>query len=234
MKNSTPFLVCIAFLMAMTASVSSASAVCSTCAQEGDWSQSASSFLEGKPISDVPQESGPRAVRKTTSQFENDFKAAQEAPSSDANAAATAATVAVDASAANVAINLTSTNASPSSVNSGSPVKITAIFSVSSQVQPENQTEIASNASTSLDDELLTASATVKDSTGKDVGNVNLLKFAGNEYFGYWNAQVPAGVYNANIFASSPQGSGTFNNALQISVVASGNVSGTPAVKNLE
>lgn len=232
MKNSILFLVCIAFLVAMTASVSSASAVCSTCTQEGDWSQSASSFLEGKPISDVPQESGPRAVRKTTSQFENKSNAAQEAPSSDdANAAATAT---VDASAANVAINLTSINASPSSVNSGSPVKITAIFSVSSPAQPENQTEIANNASTSLDDEtLLSASAAVKDSTGKDVGNVNLLKFAGNEYFGYWNAQVPAGVYNVNIFASSPQGSGTFNNALQISVVASGNVSGTPAVKNL-
>ena len=55
----------------------------------------------------------------------------------------------VDASAANVAINLTSINASPNSVNSGSPVKITAIFSVSSQMQPENQTEIANNASTS-------------------------------------------------------------------------------------
>ena len=220
MKNSTPFLVCIAFLMAMTASVSSASAVCSTCSQEGDWSQSASSFLEGKPISDVPQESGPKAVRKTTSQFENEFKTAQEAPSSDANAVATAA---VDANASEVAINLTSINASPSSVNSGSPVKITAIFSVSSPVQPENQTEIASNASTSQDEEaLLTAAAAVKDSTGKDVGNVNLLKFAGNEYFGYWNAQVPAGVYNVNIFASSPQGSVTFNNALQISVIASG------------
>jgi hypothetical protein len=232
MKNSTPFLVCIAFLMAMTASVSSASAVCSTCAQEGDWSQSASSFLEGKPISDVPQESGPRAVRKTTSQFENKSNAAQEAPSSDdANAAATAT---VDASAANVAINLTSINASPSSVNSGSPVKITAIFSVSSPMQPENQIKTASNASPSLDDEtLLSASAAVKDSTGKDVGNVNLLKFAGNEYFGYWNAQVPAGVYNVNILASSPQGSETFNNALQISVVASGNVSGTLAVNNL-
>jgi len=234
MKNSTPFLVCIAFLMAMTASVSSASAVCSTCAQEGDWSQSASSFLEGKPISDVPQESGPRAVRKTTSQFENKSNAAQEAPSSDANAAATAATANVDASAANVAINLTSINASPSSVNSGSPVKITAIFSVSSPMQPENQIKTASNASPSLDDEtLLTANAAIKDSAGKDVGNVNLLKFAGNEYFGYWNAQVPAGVYNVNILASSPQGSETFNNALQISVVASGNVSGTPAVNNL-
>lgn len=222
MKNSTLFLVCIAFLMAMTALAFSASAVCSTCTQEGDWSQSASSFLEGKPISDVPQEFGPKAVRKTTSQFENKSKTAQEAPSSDTNAAATAA---VDASAAKVAINLASINASPSPVNSGSPVKITAIFSVSSPMQPENQTEIASNASPSLDDEtLLTASAAIKDSTGKDVGNVNLLNLAGNEYSGSWSAQVLPGIYNVNIFASSLQGSGTFNDVLQINVVASGDV----------
>jgi hypothetical protein len=213
MKNSTPFLVCIAFLMAMTASVSSASAVCSTCAQEGDWSQSASSFLEGKPISDVPQEYGPKVVRKTTSQFENKSEAAQEAPGSDTNAAITAT---ADANASKVAINLTSINASPSSVDSGSPVKITAIFSVSNDETP------------------LTASAAVKDSTGKDVGNVFLIKSTGNEYSGSWNAQVLPGTYNVNIFASSPQGSGTFNNALQISVVASGDApNSTPAVKSL-
>ena len=80
MKNSTLFLVCVAFLMAMTALASSASAVCSTCMQEGDWSQSASSFIEGTPISDVPQEYGPKAVRQTASQFENKSKAAQAAP----------------------------------------------------------------------------------------------------------------------------------------------------------
>lgn len=228
MKDSTLFLVCIAFLMAMTALVSSASAVCSTCAQEGDWSQSATSFLEGKPISDVPQEFGPKAVRKTTSQFENRSKA-QEAPGSDTGAAATAA---ADANASKVAINLASINASPSSVNSGSPVKITAIFSVSSPMQPENQTGIANNASPSLDDEtLLTASAAIKDSTGKDVGNVNLLNLAGNEYSGFWSAQVLPGIYNVSIFASCLQGSGTFNDVLQINVVASGNAAiSTPAV----
>jgi len=232
MKDSTLFLVCIAFLMAMTALASSAYAVCSTCVQEGDWSQSASSFLEGKPLSDEPQEFGPRAVRRTTSQFENKSNDAQEAPDSNMGAAATAA---ANANASKVAINLTSINASPSSVNSGSPVKITAIFSVSSPMQSVNETEIANNASTSLDDEiLLTASAAIKDSTGKDVGNVNLVKSAGNEYSGSWSAQVLPGIYNVNIFASSLQGSGTFNDVLQINVVASGNAAtSTPAVKNL-
>jgi hypothetical protein len=128
-----------------------------------------------------------------------------------------------------------SINATPDSVNSGSPVKITAVFSVSSSIQSENQTGIANNASTSPAGEtLLTASAVVKNSAGKDVGVVNLVKSSGNEYSGSWNAQVPAGVYNANIFASSLQGSGNFSDALRINVVASGNAStNAPAVKNL-
>ena len=81
---------------------------------------------------------------------------------------------------------------------------------------------------------LLTASAAIKDGAGKEVGTVNLVKSSGNEYSGYWNAQVPAGVYDANIFASSTQGSGTFNDALQINVVASGTEpSIKPAVRKL-
>ena len=231
MKKSTLILICIAFLMAMTALAFSASALCSTCMQEGDWGQSASNFMEGKPTSDVPQAFGPKAVRESSSQFENTSKAT---PSSgtDANAAATPA---ADTSVPKAAINLMSINASPDSVNSGSPVKITAIFSVSSPMPSANQTGIASNASTSAGGELLlTASAAIKDSTGKDVATVNLVKSSGNEYSGYWNALVPAGVYNANIFVSSLQGSGTFLDALPINVVASGNKpTNVPAVRKL-
>ena len=236
MKKSTLILICVAFLMAMTALAFSASALCSTCMQEGDWGNSASSFLEGKPISDVPQAFGPRAVRATTSQFENTSKATTGATGSDANAAVTPGAA---ASVPDVAINLISVNASPDSVNSGSPVKITAVFSVSSPTQSENQTGIANSTSTSPAGEtLLTASAVIKNSAGKDVGTVNLAKSSGNEYSGSWNAQVPSGVYNANIFASSLQGSGNFSDALRINVVASGNASGNastnaPAVKNL-
>ena len=231
MKKSTLILICIAFLMAMTALAFSASALCSTCMQEGDWGTSASNFLEGKPTSDVPQAFGPKVVRETASQFENTSKATP-ASGSDANASATSAAA---ANVPEVAINLMSINATPDSVNSGSPVKITAVFSVSSSIQSENQTGIANNASTSPAGEtLLTASAVVKNSAGKDVGVVNLVKSSGNEYSGSWNAQVPAGVYNANIFASSLQGSGNFSDALRINVVAIGNAStNAPAVKNL-
>jgi hypothetical protein len=232
MKKSTLILVCIAFLMVMTALAFSASALCSSCMQEGDWSNSANSFIEGTPISDVPQAFGPRVVRATTSQFENKSKTTQDATGNDAN---TAVTPAADTSVPEVAINLISVNASPDSVNSGSPVKITALFSVSSSTESENQTGISNNASTSPAGEtLLTASAVIKNSAGKDVGVVNLVKSSGNEYSGSWNAQVPAGVYYASIFASSLQGSGNFNDALKINVAASGNaIINAPVVKNL-
>jgi hypothetical protein len=232
MKKSTLILVCIAFLMAMTALAFSASALCSTCMQEGDWSNSANSFLEGKPISDVPQAFGPRLVRETTSQFENTSKATQGATSNDANAAVTPGAA---ASVPEVVINLTSVNASPDSVNSGSPVKITVVFSVSSPTQSENQTGIASSTSTSANGEtMLTASVVIKNSAGRDVGVVNLAKSSRNEYSGSWNARVPAGAYFASIFASSLQGSGNFNDALRINVVASGNAStNAPLVKKL-
>ena len=217
--------------MAMTALAFSASALCSTCMQEGDWGQSASNFIEGKPTSDIPQAYGPKAVRQTASQFENTSK---ETPASagDANEAVTPAAV---TSTPEIAINLMSINASPDSVNAGSPVKITAIFSVSNPMQSENQTGIASNASSSpVGETLLNASAAIKDPAGKEVGTVNLVKSSGNEYSGYWNAQVPAGVYGANIFASSMQGSGTFNDALRIDVKASGTEpSIKPAVRKL-
>ena len=237
MKKSL-ILICLAFLMAMAALAFSASALCSTCTQEGDWGQSASNFIEGKPTSDVPQAYGPRAVRETASQFENTSKATPAAPAtpvSDSNASAVVAPAA--ASAASVpalAINLMSINASPDSVNSGNPVKITAIFSVSLLNQTMNQTGTV-NASTSLAGEtLLTASASIKDSAGKEVGTVNLIKSSGDEYSGYWNAQVPAGVYDANIFASSTQGSGTFNDALRVNVLASATEPFTkPAVRKL-
>ena len=230
MKKSL-ILICLAFLMAMAALAFSASAICSTCMQEGDWGQSASNFIEGKPTSDVPQAFGPKVVRETASQFENTSNETPAASSSDANEAVAAAPA---ASVPAVAINLVSINASPDSVNSGNPVKITAVFSVSLSKQTMNQTEVANNASTSpVGEVLLNASAAIKDSAGKEVGTVNLVKSSGDEYSGYWNAQVPAGVYDANIFASSMLGSGTFNDALRINVASGTLPSIKPAVRNL-
>ncbi|MDD4162918.1 MAG: hypothetical protein PHW87_10635 [Methanothrix sp.] len=207
MKNSTLFMICMAFLATIVALASYASAECASCMQEGDWSQSASNFLEGKSTSDVPAEFGPKVVRKTTSQFENKTVAAEETAESNANAAASSAT-----QAQATELILKSINATPALVNSASKVKITAVFALNGSTEAENQTEV-----------LLTASATIKDSTGKEVDKLNLIRSSGNQYSNDWVASVPAGIYSINIAASSLQGSGNFNDALQIEVAGSAN-----------
>ena len=193
MKNSTLFLICMAFLATIVALASFASAECASCTKEGDWSQSASNFIEGKPTSDVPAEFGPKAVRKTESQFENKTKAAEETAQSNANAAQALLTQSPTAE-----LILRSINATPALVNSASTVKITAVFALNGSDRAENQTEIQ-----------LTATASIKDSTGKEVEKLNLIRTSGNEYSKDWNASVPAGIYSVDIAASSLQGSAT-------------------------
>jgi hypothetical protein len=210
MKNSTLFLICMAFLATVVALASYASAGCTSCAKEGDWSQSASNFLEGKAISDVSTEFGPKAVRKTESQFENKTKAAEEATDSDANATASFA-----AQSSTEQLILQGISATPAQVNSASAVNITAVFALNDSNEAENQTEIE-----------LTATASIKDSTGKEVEKLNLIKTTGNEYSNDWVASVPAGIYSVDIAASSLQVAGNFNDALQIEVVGSGNATG--------
>ncbi|MFZ2472682.1 MAG: hypothetical protein WAW52_12175 [Methanothrix sp.] len=207
MKNATLFLICMAFLATIVALASYASAGCSSCQKEGDWTQSASNFIEGKPTSDVPVEFGPKAVRKTESQFENKTKAAEDTVQSNANADASTASQSQTAR-----LILKSINATPALVNSTGVVKITAVFALNGTEQAENQTEIQ-----------LTATASIKDSTGKEVEKISLIKASGNEYAKDWNASVPAGIYSVDIAASSLQGAGNFKDALQIDVVGSGN-----------
>ena len=207
MKNATLLMICMAFLATFVALASFASAGCSSCQKEGNWSQSASNFIEGKPTSDVPAEFGPKAVRKTESQFENKTKAGEETAQSNANAAAGSASQSPIAE-----LILSSINATPSLVNSASTVKITAVFALNGSEQAENQSEIQ-----------LTATASIKDSTGKEVEKLSLIKTSGNEYSKNWNANVPAGIYSVDIAASSLLGAGNFNKALLIEVADSGN-----------
>ncbi|MCX6680110.1 MAG: hypothetical protein NTX42_07090 [Methanothrix sp.] len=190
MKNTTLLLICMAFLACIVALASFASAGCSSCQKEGDWGQSASNFIEGKPTSDVPAEFGPKSVRKTESQFENKTKA--QSPIAE--------------------LILRSINATPALVNSASTVKITAVFALNGSEQAENQSEIQ-----------LTATASIKDSTGKEVEKLSLIKTSGNEYSKNWNANVPAGIYSVDIAASSLQGAGNFSDALQIEVAGASN-----------
>ena len=180
----------MALLATIVVLASYASAQCAACGKEGDWTQSASNFIEGKPTSDVPAEFGPKAVRKTESQFENKTKA--QSPIAE--------------------LILLSINATPALADSASAVKITAIFALNGSDQAEDQTEIQ-----------LTATASIKDYTGKEVEKLSLIKTSGNEYSNDWVASVPAGIYSVDIAASSMQGAGNFNDALQIEVVDSGN-----------
>lgn len=177
----------MAFLLTVIALAFSASATCSSCMKEGDWSESATAFIEGRQISDQPAEFGPKAARKTSSQLD---KTSTETGS---------------AGAANAGIILKSINATPAQVNSTDKVKITAIF--------------AKNGS---DEQLqLSTAATIKDSTGKDVKKLNLIKTAVNEYSNDWLASVPAGFYSVDITASSLDGSASFENVLHLEVRSS-------------
>jgi hypothetical protein len=196
MKNATLLLICMAFLASIVALASLASAECTSCMKEGDWTQSANNFIEGKPTSDVPVEFGPKVARKTASQFDKAEAASTESQPQTAE------------------LILKSINATPALAYSASTVKITAAFALNGSAEEQNQAEMQ-----------LTATASIRDSTGKEVAKLNLIKTSGNEYSKDWNVNVPPGIYSVDIAASSLEGTGNFVNALQIEVVDAGNAS---------
>ena len=198
MKNATLLLICMAFLASIVALASFASAECSSCMKEGDWGMSANNFIEGKPTSDVPVEFGPKAVRKTVSQF--GIRPKQRRLQAQTSQSQTAELI------------LKSINATPALAYSSGTVKITAAFALNGTTEEENQAEMQ-----------LTATASIKDSTGKEVEKLNLIKTSGNEYSRDWKVNVPSGIYSVDIAASSLEGAGNYVNALQIEVVDSGN-----------
>ncbi len=213
MKISALIPVSIVFIMITIALTMSASAGCSTCSKEGDWTLSATSFLEGVPINETQQDYGPKAARMTTSQFEKESGAEQENPEGTAIAAPAQTESAANTGSA-PAIVLVSINADPINVTAGSTVNITALLAAAG----EGQT--ASNNNSAPDSQnRITASATIINSTGINSGNVVLIKGSGNEYTGIWNANVPQGKYNVSVSAASLQGSETFNDVLQINVL---------------
>ena len=210
MKISALIPVSIVIIMIAGALTLSASAACSTCSKEEDWTKSATSFLEGIPINETPQDYGPKAARMASSQFE------KEESTESASIAAPAQTEPVDNTDSVPSIVLLSINADPINVTAGSTVNITAAFATAVE-------EPASDNNSVSDSQIrITASATMKNSTGINSGNVVLIKSSGNEYTGIWNANVLPGKYSVSISAASLQGSETFNDALQINVLESG------------
>lgn len=188
MKESTIFLICLASLAVIVALSSSAFAGCSSCMKEGDWSQSANAFLEGKTVSDEPVDFGPKAARQTSSQFDNSDGA--------------------KASDSSTKIVLQSVNATPDAIQANGTARITAVFAQNG-TDAEEKEELQ-----------LTATATIKDSAGKEIRKLNLIKSAANEYSNSWAANVPEGVYSVDIAASSLDGASSFADALQINVTS--------------
>lgn len=221
MRNSIFILVLAAFTLIALHMTINAFAECTTCTQEGDWGDSAASFIAGTPISEDPAAYGPKVVRQKSSQFENE-DAGKYKTADDASAASDSA------SASKASIDLINISATPTPVDSGAQVKIDAVFR-------ENNADMRSAGNGSM----ITALATIQDSTGKEVGKVSLLQTGEHEYSGVWKANVAAGEYNVSVTASSLQATGKFENALSIEVIeATGANSGTaessaPAVKDL-
>ena len=226
MKISALIPVSIVVIMITAALSFSAFAGCSTCSKEEDWTKSATSFLEGIPINETPHDFGPKAARMTSSQFDRESGAEEN---SDSTATAAPGQTEPTASiSSEPAIVLVSINADPINVSAGSTVNITAVFASVPDVPASD------NTSASDSNNRITASATIKNSTGIDAGNVVLIKTSGNEYTGIWNASVLPGKYSVSISAASLEGSETFNDALQINVLeSSAEPAGKAAVENL-
>jgi hypothetical protein len=200
MKSSILLLIGMVFLLSIVALASHATAECTSCMKEGEWSESANAFISGTPISDDPIPFGPKVARATSSQFENQNKAADAAGQSNAAAAAE--------------LILKSVKATPAQAYQASTVKITAAFAMNGSTSSDDQTELQ-----------LTATATIKDSTGKEVDKINLIRTSGNEYSKDWTANVPPGIYRVDIAVSSLEAAGNFANAMLIEVLASANAS---------
>lgn len=145
----------------------------------------------GDPAAQVtsPQPFGPAVERQTSSQFER-----QNGSDNSSKQADTASSVEPTQAAS---IDLKNISAVPSPANSGSPVEIAATFG-----EVEN----------------MTAYAIIRNSAGVQVGNVTLDRSTGGDYIGTWTASIAADMYNANVVASAPGTSKTFDNALQIEV----------------
>jgi hypothetical protein len=222
MRNSVFILVIAAFTMVALCMTINAFAVCSTCTQEGDWTKSADSFIAGTPVSEDPAAYGPKVVRQKSSQFEN-VDAGKYKTSDNASGASDST-----ASASKASIDLINISATPMPVDSGTEVKINAVLR-------ENNADTSSAGNGSM----ITALATIQDSTGKEVGKATLLQTNEHEYSGVWKANVAAGEYKVSVTASSLQATGKFEDALNIEVVeAAASNSGTaqssaPAVKDL-
>ena len=195
-------LLLILTLMFISSSAQATLANCPACmGEQPDWTESATAFLEGKPIQDTPSTlSGPQQARLLNEQIDARKKASQ-----DSDVAANAAAETKRNSTAILDLDLNDIRAVPNPTIFGEEVKIIAVFGNTSF-----------NLTTS---DNLTVYADIKNSAELDIGSLNLKPSYENEYSGIWNASVESDTYNVTIEASGPDGSKTFNDSLQIVVI---------------
>jgi hypothetical protein len=192
MEKSTMFFM-VAFL-SLVALASIAHGGCYGC-KEGNWQESAAAFLEGRPINDEPVVFTAKAAREQSSQFEKKADDSQAATGIDSK----------DNDIQRVALQ--SINATPASINSTATTRIAAVFAV--------------NSSENVDpgEMQLSANGVIKDSAGREVAKLTLIKQSDSQYTGNWTADVPPGIYSMDIAASSIFGAASFKDALQIEVL---------------
>jgi len=217
MRNSEIILILTVISIFISSSAQATLADCPACSgEQPDWTESATAFLEGRPINDAPSSlSGPQQARLLNVQID-----ARKKTSQTLNVASNA-DVPNNLTPAVFDIDLKDIYAMPNPAESNGAVKIVTVF--------EN---ISSNSTTrgnplkTPDLNSLIVYADIKNSAGLDVGRLSLKPSSGNEYSGIWNVGVGSGTYNATIEASRPDGLKMFNDALQITVRNSTNTTG--------
>ena len=212
MRNSGILL--ILSVMVLSSSAHATLADCPSCSgNPPDWVASATDFLEGKPVNDIPSGlNSPQQARFIDAQI-NSKKNTNQSSNVASNLAVTQAYNST--SMLNIVLN--NISAEPNPANFRDPVKIIAFFGNSSAVAtPNNRSKMTGSAGKMV-------YADIKNAAGIVVGRVNLEQTSVNEYAGIWNADLGTGAYDTTIDVSGSQGSKTFNYALQIVVNGSNN-----------
>jgi len=106
----------------------------------------------------------------------------------------------------------------------GSPQGFADLSSTNGVVQIGSSTKAQQSAS----DDGFKVTANVKSQAGATVSSVIMKRVSGDEFAGFWNANVAAGTYRVDIVASAGEVTRTFTDVLEIQVT------GTSKYKNLK
>ncbi len=106
----------------------------------------------------------------------------------------------------------------------GSPQGFADLSSTNGVVQIGSSTKSQQSAS----EDGFKVTAKIKSEAGATISNVIMKRVSGDEFAGFWNANVAAGTYRVDIVASADEVTKTFTDALEIQVT------GTSKYKNLK